>query len=97
MHHAAALKDVNLAPGQLHQMRREFQNGRFPGLFYYLYQRTRLSREQAHVLNQIEADWGMVEPAGAPPWIALSGTAADGRREFVTPWLDMLDLREFIA
>ncbi|MBP6472073.1 MAG: hypothetical protein KA773_16615 [Chloroflexi bacterium] len=97
LHHAAALKDVNLAPGQLHQMRREFQNGRFPGLFYYLYQRTRLSREQAHVLNQIEADWGMVEPAGAPPWIALSGTAADGRREFVTPWLDMLDLREFIA
>ncbi|MBE2199684.1 MAG: type III-B CRISPR-associated protein Cas10/Cmr2 [Anaerolinea sp.] len=97
LRHTAALKNVSFAPGQLHQMRREFQNGRFPAIFYYLYQRTRLSSEQRHTLRQIETDWGMVEPDGAPPWIALPGPAADGFQEFTTPWLDMLDLREFVA
>lgn len=97
LRHTAALKNVSFAPGQLHQMRREFQNGRFPAIFYYLYQRTRLSPEQRHTLHQIETDWGMVEPDGAPPWIALPEPAADGFQEFTTPWLDMLELREFVA
>jgi len=100
LRHAVALKKVSFAPGQLHQMRREFQNGRFPAIFFYLYQRTRLSPEQARTLRQIEADWGMVEShdqGGAPPWIALPEPAADGYQEFVTPWLDMLDLGDFVA
>jgi CRISPR-associated protein Cmr2 len=89
------LREVNFARGQLHQMRREFQNGRFPGLFYYLYQRERL---HALTFKEIETEWGMVEQNdGAPPWIALPQISPDGYREFITPWLDMLELSEFVA
>jgi len=96
-----ALKDIRFSSGQLHQMRREFQNGRFPGLFYYLYQRTRLNRtykDYAQILSAIELEWGMVEAKdGAPPWIALSKQPSDDYQEFTTPWLDILELHEFIA
>jgi CRISPR-associated protein Cmr2 len=93
------LKSINFAPGQLHQMRREFQNGRFPGLFYYLYQRTRLSRlsqQYEKVLAEIEAAWGMAEPKGAAPWRVLPDPGKRGFTEFDTPFLDMLALREFV-
>lgn len=97
LQNAQALRQIHFAPGQLHQMRREFQNGRFPALFFYLYQRARYSQDHARLLRDIEATWGMIEPQGAPPWIALPELAADGYREFTTPWLDILELREFVA
>lgn len=88
------LKKVAFSPGQLHQMRHRFQNGRFPGLFYYLYQRARLSPEHRQVITQIEARWGMVEPQGSSPWRFVR--TADKYTEYDTPWLDMLELREFV-
>lgn len=95
---AKKLKGFNLAPGQLHQMRREFQNGRFPAIFYYLYQRTRLGRlneKHAAALAAIEAEWQMVEPHGAAPWRYLPD-ARDGYREYDTPLIDMLGLFDFV-
>jgi hypothetical protein len=91
------LRQINLAPGQLHQMRQEFQNGRFPAIFYYLYQRTRLNPAARAALAQIESDWGMAtDQNGAPPWRAL-GQAKDNYHEFDTPLLDMLTLLPFVA
>lgn len=99
---AHKLKQIGFAPGQLHQMRREFQNGRFPAIFYYLYQRQRLTSQNprfGRLLYDIEVAWGMVEKdddrQGAPPWIPL-GMADDGYAEFSTPWLDMLTLQDFV-
>ncbi len=94
---ARELKMARFAPGQLHQMRREFQNGRFPGLFYYLYQRTRLGRMKpayTRALGTIEVEWGMVAPDGAPPWIALP--SKDDYQEYATPLLDILELLQFV-
>ncbi|MCP4425753.1 MAG: type III-B CRISPR-associated protein Cas10/Cmr2 [Chloroflexi bacterium] len=90
------LQAVNFAPGQLHQMRREFQKGRFPGLFHYLHQRSRLNDSQQKKLATIERQWQMVDPAGAPPWRAAPTPAADGSAEFDTPFLDMLNLLDFV-
>ena len=56
-----------------------------------------MNRQYARALGEIEADWGMVEPAGAPPWRALAERASDDFTEFDTPFLDMLTLREFVA
>jgi len=94
---AERIKALNLSPGQLHRMRVEFRNGRFAGLFYYLYQRARLQERGITALADIEADWGMVEEKKkAPPWRAL-GRANDGYLEFDTPLLDMLALLAFVG
>lgn len=98
--HTRKIKSI-LAPGQLHRMRLEFRHGRLAGLFYYLYQRSRLERQPGvkKVLIQIEKAWGMTEDddqKGAPPWRHLGQNAQDAFAEFDTPFLDMLTLREFM-
>lgn len=90
------LKQINFSPGQLHQIRREFGNGRFPAIFYYLYQRARLGDADRKALQAIEEDWGMVTAHnGAPPWRAAPKKAKDGFDEYDTPFVDMLDLLPF--
>lgn len=91
------LKQINFAPGQLHQMRREFSNGRFPALFYYLYQKARLSDANRQALQEIEVGWDMISTQkGAAPWRAIPGKGKDGYQEYDTPFLDMLELLQFV-
>ncbi len=92
------LKEISFSPGQLHQMRREFSSGRFPAIFYYLYQRARLGDLNRQALKAIEADWGMIAAhGGAPPWRAAPGKAKDGFDEYDTPFVDMLNLLPFVS
>lgn len=91
------LKEIGFSPAQLHQMRREFSSGRFPAIFYYLYQRTRLGDANRKALRAIEGDWGMTAPHhGAPPWRAAPEKAKDGFDEYDTPFIDMLNLLPFV-
>jgi CRISPR-associated protein Cmr2 len=92
---ARELGRVAFSPGQLHQMRHNFQLGRFPGLFHYLYQRARFSHEHRQVLQGIERSWQMAEPDGASPWRFVR-TAENKYAEYNTPFLDMLELRDFL-
>lgn len=94
---AQELNEVRFSPGQLHQMRQAFQKGRFPGIFHYLYQTARFSEQNRDLFHKIEAEWGLIEDekGGAPPWRILP-LSPDGFQEFDTPFLDMLELREFI-
>jgi CRISPR-associated protein Cmr2 len=94
---AGQLNKVSFSAGQLHQMRRAFQKGRFPGIFHYLYQTARFSEQHRDMFHDIEAAWELAEnnESGAPPWRVLPPTK-DDYQAFDTPFLDMLELREFI-
>ncbi|MCA9954669.1 MAG: hypothetical protein KC434_08115, partial [Anaerolineales bacterium] len=99
---AQKVSQVRLSNGQLHQMRRAFQQGRFPAIFHYLYQTARFNSAHRQLFADIEQDWALAEvaepnaqAAGASPWRVLP-TGPDGSQQYDTPILDLLELREFV-
>lgn len=94
---ATQVRDVSFAPGQLHQMRQAFQQGRFPAIFHYLYQTARFNANHRQLFDTIEKAWALAkdDERSAPPWRALP-LGPDGLRQYDTPILDLLELREFV-
>lgn len=99
---AQKVSQVRFSNGQLHQMRRAFQQGRFPAIFHYLYQTARFNSAHRQLFANIEKDWALAEAAepnqsevGASPWRVLPA-GPDGSRQYDTPILDLLELREFV-
>ncbi len=100
--HAAWVGQLRFSNGQLHQMRQAFQQGRFPAVFHYLYQTARFETKHRQLFADIEQAWELTEEPGeanrepgASPWRVLPA-GPDGRRQYDTPILDLLELREFV-